>query len=51
MASLSELPYGAPERSIALPGGLVVDFTIINYANYIKTVRSLLLWTSTQLTP
>ncbi|KAJ7617546.1 serine carboxypeptidase S28-domain-containing protein [Mycena polygramma] len=37
MASLSELPYGAPERTITLPGGLAVDFTIINYAKYIKT--------------
>ncbi|KAJ7080507.1 serine carboxypeptidase S28-domain-containing protein [Mycena epipterygia] len=36
MSSLSELPYGAPGRMIVLPGGLAVDFTILNYANYIK---------------
>jgi hypothetical protein len=42
MASLSELPYGAPERMMTLPGGLAVDFTIINYANYIKEVWALL---------
>ncbi|KAJ7143549.1 serine carboxypeptidase S28-domain-containing protein, partial [Mycena crocata] len=36
--SLSELslPYGAPGRSITLPGGLAVDFTVLNYASYIK---------------
>ncbi|KAF7314636.1 hypothetical protein MKEN_00937300 [Mycena kentingensis (nom. inval.)] len=34
--SLSELPFGAPERSVMLPGGFSVDFTIVNYANYIK---------------
>ncbi|KAJ7079718.1 serine carboxypeptidase S28-domain-containing protein [Mycena belliarum] len=37
MVSLSELPYGAPERMITLPGDLTVDFTILNYASYIKT--------------
>ncbi|KAJ6611408.1 serine carboxypeptidase S28-domain-containing protein [Mycena sp. CBHHK59/15] len=37
LASLSEMPYGAPERMLTLPGGLAVDFTIINYAEYIKT--------------
>ncbi|KAK7022095.1 serine carboxypeptidase S28-domain-containing protein [Favolaschia claudopus] len=36
LTSLSELPYGAPERMLTLPGGLAVDFTIVNYANYIK---------------
>ncbi|KAF8214964.1 serine carboxypeptidase S28-domain-containing protein [Mycena galopus ATCC 62051] len=36
MTSLSELPYGAPGRMITLPGGLAVDFTILNYAKYIK---------------
>ncbi|KAJ6584032.1 serine carboxypeptidase S28-domain-containing protein [Mycena vulgaris] len=36
MASLSELPYGAPERMVVLPGDLAVDFTILNYASYIK---------------
>ncbi|KAJ7069481.1 serine carboxypeptidase S28-domain-containing protein [Mycena amicta] len=36
LKSLSQLPYGAPQRSIALPGGLSVDLTIVNYANYIK---------------
>ncbi|KAJ7160080.1 serine carboxypeptidase S28-domain-containing protein [Mycena filopes] len=34
--SLSELPYGAPERMVSLPGGLSVDLTIVNYGKYIK---------------
>ncbi|KAJ6508343.1 serine carboxypeptidase S28-domain-containing protein [Mycena sanguinolenta] len=37
LTSLSELPYGAPERMVTLPDGLAVDFTIVNYGNYIKT--------------
>ncbi|KAJ7464832.1 serine carboxypeptidase S28-domain-containing protein [Mycena galericulata] len=37
ISSLSELPYDSPGRTIVLPGGLAIDFTILNYAEYIKT--------------
>ncbi|KAJ7758085.1 serine carboxypeptidase S28-domain-containing protein [Mycena maculata] len=37
ISSLGQLPYGSPGRMITLPGGLAVDFTILNYAEYIKT--------------
>ncbi|KAJ7741312.1 serine carboxypeptidase S28-domain-containing protein [Mycena metata] len=36
LASLSELPYGAPERMVTLPGGLSVDLAVVNYGKYIK---------------
>ncbi|KAF5344869.1 hypothetical protein D9758_011575 [Tetrapyrgos nigripes] len=34
--SITNLPYGAPERLVHLPGGLSLDFSVVNYANYIK---------------
>ncbi|KAF7298731.1 hypothetical protein MIND_00820600 [Mycena indigotica] len=36
LSSLSDLPFGAPERTVTLSDGLAVDLTIVNYANYIK---------------
>ncbi|CAK5283962.1 unnamed protein product [Mycena citricolor] len=35
-SSLSALPYNSAERMVSVPGGLELDWTILNYAKYIK---------------
>lgn len=36
---LLDLPFGDPERLVTIPGGLTIDFAILNYAKWIKAVR------------
>jgi hypothetical protein len=33
---LDEIPYGDSQRAVTFPGGLTVDFAVLNYAKYIK---------------
>jgi hypothetical protein len=35
------LPYEHPERMLTVSEGLTLDFSVINYARYIKEVRTL----------
>lgn len=37
-AANANAPYGDPARMIKLPGGLSLDFAVLNYAKYIKDV-------------
>lgn len=36
----AEAPYGDRTRLITLPGGLTLDFALLNYAKYIKEVSA-----------
>lgn len=38
-SNISLLPFGHEERLVDLPGGIKLDFSILNYADYIKEVR------------
>jgi hypothetical protein len=35
-----DVPYGDDQRLITLPGGLSLDFVVLNYAKYIREVRA-----------
>jgi hypothetical protein len=39
-AANANAPYGDPVRMIKLPGGLSLDFAVLNYAKYIKDVSA-----------
>lgn len=38
--SISSLPFGHEKRLVHLPGGIKLDLSILNYADYIKEVRA-----------